>query len=100
MARSKWTETEARAALQAWRRSGQSLRQWALGQGLVPERLYAWRKKLGDPEPDVQLVEVKVAQPVRGKPVLVMLRSGHMLKVGRGFDEEAFARAVAVLERC
>jgi len=39
------------------------------------------------------------ATPKRGEPVAVYLRSGHVIKVGRGFDEEAFARAVAVLER-
>jgi len=34
----------------------------------------------------------------RGEPVAVYLRSGHIVKVGRGFDEEAFARVIAVLE--
>jgi len=29
----------------------------------------------------------------------VLLRSGHMIKVGRDFDESAFARVVALLER-
>jgi hypothetical protein len=32
------------------------------------------------------------------EPVAVYLRSGYIVKVGRGFDEEAFARVVAVLE--
>ena len=41
---------------------------------------------------------MQVTEPKRGEPVTVLLRSGHMLKVGRGFDEEAFARVVAVLE--
>jgi hypothetical protein len=31
----------------------------------------------------------------RGEPVAVYLRSGHIIKVGRGFDEEALARVVA-----
>ena len=35
----------------------------------------------------------------RGEPVTVLLRSGHMLKVGRDFDEQTFARVVALLER-
>jgi hypothetical protein len=34
----------------------------------------------------------------RGEPVTVLLRSGHMIKVGRDFDESAFARVVALLE--
>lgn len=102
MAHSKWTEVEARAVLRAWRDSGLSARQFGLQRGLVPERLYAWRKKLGDDlEQAVELVEVRVLDaPARGEPVLVMLRSGHMLKVGCGFDEEAFARVVMVLDPC
>jgi hypothetical protein len=62
-------------------------------------RLYWWRKKLeSEPEP-LALLPVHVTELKRGEPVLVLLRSGHMVKVGRGFDEEALARAVAVLER-
>ena len=34
----------------------------------------------------------------RGEPVTLLLRSGHMLKVGRDFDEPTFARVVALLE--
>ena len=34
----------------------------------------------------------------RGEPVTVLLRTGHMLKVSHGFDEDAFARVVAILE--
>jgi hypothetical protein len=39
------------------------------------------------------------AEGRRGEPVTVLLRSGHILKVGRDFDESAFARVVALLER-
>ncbi len=102
MAHGKWTEVEARAALRAWKKSGLSVRQFALQRGLTPERLYNWRKKLGpEPEEAVGLVAVELSEPApRGEPVLVMLRSGHMLKVGRDFDEHAFTRVVQVLERC
>jgi hypothetical protein len=34
-----------------------------------------------------------------GEPVTVLLSSGHMIKVGRDFDESAFACVVALLER-
>ncbi len=33
-----------------------------------------------------------------GYPVAVVLRTGHVLKGARGFDEDAFARVVALLE--
>ena len=101
MAHGKWTEVEARAALRAQARSGLSMAAFAERRGIVAQRLYWWRKKLGDElDEDVELLPVKVDEPRRGEPVLVMLRSGHMLKVGRGFDEQAFTRVVAVLEQC
>jgi hypothetical protein len=53
---------------------------------------------------DVALVPVRVGEGTvvdsrRGEPVTVLLRSGHMLKVGRDFDEQTFAHVVALLER-
>ena len=41
---------------------------------------------------------MKVVEPRRGEPVTALLRSGHMLKVSRDFDEVVFARVVALLE--
>ena len=52
-------------------------------------------------EAPLALLPVKVAEPSppkRGEPVAVYLRSGHIVKVGRGFDEDAFARVVTMLE--
>ena len=98
----RWTEVEAREVLRAWRKSGTTISEFARRRGLVPERLYHWRNKLGVEE-DVEMVAVSVVEPAarpRGEPVLVLLRSGHMLKLVRGFDEEALERAVAVLDPC
>ena len=41
-----WTEDDARRALEAWRRSGDSLAAFARRHGLTPERLYWWRRRL------------------------------------------------------
>lgn len=106
--RGQWSEHEARGVLSAWRKSGQTLERFAKERGLVPQRLRWWRNKLEGKSTalvrsssplallPVQLTEP--APPKRGEPVAVYLRSGHIVKVGRGFDEEAFARVVAVLE--
>ena len=72
MARGQWSEVEARGVLEAWRRSGPSV-----------ERFAMW--------------------PVRSSTVTGSLLRGasepmHMLKVSHGFDEDAFARVVALLE--
>lgn len=102
MAHGQWTEVEGRAALGAWKKSGLSLEKFALERGLVPQRLYWWKRKLLAKDAQLPkataLLPVRVVEPRRGEPVTVLLRSGHMVKVGRGFDEEAFARVVAVLE--
>ena len=99
MAHSRWTEVEGRAAVAAWRKSGLRASEFARRQGINVQRLHWWRKRLPEEEA-VELVPVELDEVRRGEPVLVMLRSGHMLKVGRNFDEEAFARVVAVLEQC
>jgi hypothetical protein len=107
MAHGQWTEIEARGALEAWKKSGKSLDGYARSRGLVPQRLYWWKRKLGfdgGVKAGVALVPVRVGEGTvvdsrRGEPVTVLLRSGHMLKVGRDFDEQTFARVVALLER-
>lgn len=102
MAHGQWTEVEGRAAIAAWKRSELSVEKFAKARGLVPQRIYRWKRKLeaqaAEPAKAMALLPVRVIEPRGGEPVTVLLRSGHMLKVGRGFDEEAFARAVAVLE--
>jgi hypothetical protein len=72
---------------------------------LVPQRLLWWKAKLGFSKAanaTPALVPVRVTEPRaearRGEPVTVLLRSGHILKVGCDFDEAAFARAVELLE--
>jgi hypothetical protein len=106
--RGQWSEHEARGVLSAWRKSGQSLERFAKERGLVPQRIRWWKATLEGKttalvrsESPLALLPMQVtesAQPKRGEPVAVHLRSGHSVKVGRGFDEEAFARVVAVLE--
>ena len=109
MAHGQWTEIEARGVLEAWKKSGASIEVFARSRSLVPQRLYWWKRKLGIAglKDRAALVQVRVVESSsddvadvrRGEPVTVLLRSGHMLKVGRDFDEQAFARVVALLER-
>ena len=104
--RVRWSEHEARSAISAWRKSGLSVEEFAKAQGLVPQRIYWWRKRLertaavsAPGSQAVKLLPVNVAPTrSRGEPVAVFLRTGHIVKVGRDFDEEAFARVVALLE--
>jgi hypothetical protein len=106
--RGQWSEHEARGVLSAWRKSGQSLERFAKERGLVPQRVRWCAAKLEGKttalvrsESSLALLPVQVtvsAPSKRGEPVAVHLRSGHIVKVGRGFDEDAFARVIALLE--
>jgi hypothetical protein len=105
MAHGKWSEVEARGFLEAFNRSGLSLQQFAIERGIVPQRLRWWKYKLSQARGPVEQEELPAVVPVRlkaapsrGEPVTVLLRTGHMLKVSHGFDEDAFARVVALLE--
>jgi hypothetical protein len=106
MSHGQWTEVEARGVLSALAKSGMPLERFARERGITPQRIYWWKKKLEAKDEGksnaLALLPVSVpapAEPRRGEPVTVLLRSGHMIKVARGFDEEAFARVVEILER-
>ena len=103
MAHGQWSEVEARGVLSAWRKSGLSIELFARERSLVPQRIYHWRKKLDAKDAvakSMSLLPVRVVDRPerRGEPVTVLLRCGHMVKVGRDFDEIALARVVAVLD--
>ena len=97
----QWSELEARAVLQAWRASGLSIERFASQRGLVPQRIRFWKQKLGELETPkakgTTLIPVRVIETGRGTPIQVILPSGHIVRVGRGFDEETFARVMQIL---
>jgi hypothetical protein len=102
MAHGKWSEVEARGMLAAFEKSGLSIEHFAREHGFVPQRIYYWRKRIADLDaerPQLLPVNVRAEPPRRGEPVTLLLRSGHMMKLANGFDEEAFLRVVSLLER-
>ena|SRR6185436_17458568 len=46
--RRQWTEADARRVLDDWERTGGSLEAFARSRGLVPQRIWWWRKRLRD----------------------------------------------------
>jgi len=102
MAHGKWSEVEARGMLAALEKSGLSVGEFARERGFVPQRVYYWRERLAHldaRQPQLLPVLVHDDAPRRGEPVTLLLRSGHMMKLANGFDEEAFLRVIHLLER-
>ena len=95
----RWTEDDAAAALAALKRSGLSVAHFADREGIDPQRLYAWRRRLGLAGEFVELAP-RSALTVRGASggFEVMLRSGHVVRLAESFDAEGFRRLIAVLE--
>jgi transposase-like protein len=101
----RWSATQGREAVEAWRQSGLSVDRFSRERGIKGNRLHYWRQKLARGEDRgaktstaLVLLPVSVRRDIEGEPVTVLLRSGQGIKVGRGFDEETLARVVAVLE--
>lgn len=88
--------------LAAYEKSGLSVEEFSRQRGFVPQRIYYWRKRVAEVDaqrPQLLPVNVRSEPPRRGEPVTLLLRSGHMMKLANGFDEEAFLRVISLLER-
>jgi hypothetical protein len=65
-ARRQWTEADARSVLADWERSGDTLEAFARSRGLVPQRLWWWRKRLREQAPETQTALTFVPATVIG----------------------------------
>jgi transposase-like protein len=97
----RWTVEVAREALAAQQRSGLSVHAYARREGLDPQRLYFWRRRLGDSRAGgnvgrVQFVEVHAGA---GRQVEVLLRSERVLRVSEGIEPEVLRRLCEALEQ-
>ena len=96
--RRRWTEDDARDALDAFARSGLSMRAFADAAGINVQRLVRWRRKWAGPSPvggSVPFVEVRQREAER---VEVVLRSGRVLRCAEEISEATLRRLVGVLE--
>jgi transposase-like protein len=80
-----WTQEQARDVLQRQHASGEGITAFARRMGFVPQRLFWWRGKLGDGEPESGLAQsfvpvvVRAAapeEPERGARICIELRDG------------------------
>ena len=105
--RRAWTADEARAALELWDDSGQSGAAFARTLGVIPQRLFWWRRRLGAHGLDAAAatprksalvpVTVRGAVPVTiSAPIVVTTPTGVRIEVGE-VDSTTAAWVVAVL---
>ena len=93
----RWSADEARAILEKQERSGLNLWRFATSQGLEPERLYRWRRKLRDSE---RLLPKFVEVCTGGSDARfeIVLRGGRRVLVRGPVDVEELRAIVVTLE--
>jgi transposase-like protein len=100
--RLRWSAEDARKALAALARSGQSVSAFAAEHGLDPQRLYQWRRRLGKAEP-ITFREVTVRPSLvvdaPGARFEIALASGEVIRVPVTFESDDLVRLLDVLAR-
>ena len=91
----RWTASEGHAALTAFASSGLSQTAFCRREGLDPQRLRAWLKKLGSPGTLATFVEVA---PRVAERIEIVLPSGVMVRVVESVDAAALCRIVDALD--
>ena len=93
----EWTERLAR-----WKRSSLTRQEFAQREGVSPEQLTWWKGRLRTLQCDAPAAEtplfVELKGPSAGVGVELVMRSGAVMRVPVGFDEDTVARLVRVLD--
>jgi transposase-like protein len=103
--RPRWTEQDARAALAALDRSGLSVRQFAAEQGLDPQRLWLWRRRVAGG--DRTTFQELIVRPSSAESAIdgdadrfeVVFGSGVVVRVPPSFDSASLVRLVEALRQ-
>jgi hypothetical protein len=102
--RQRWREADARVVVGAWRRSGESLSQFAGRYGLRGERISRWVSRIEKPESSgpsfhqVRLVEAQDRWDDGGERIEVVLTDGRTVRLPHGFAAEDLHKVLRVLE--
>ena len=98
LSRRRWTDVEARAALDALERSGLSTSEFAEREGLDLQRLDRWRRRL---DVAAEAVTASFVELERGSPswVEVVLAQGRVLRVSESISPQVLRRLVHALEQ-
>lgn len=96
-----WREGDARAAVEAWQRSGQPISSFARRHGLHPYRLSRWASRLQRKGRPVRFHPVRIVGTDRGEhreSIEVVLVDGRRVRVPAGFAAADLERVLSVLE--
>jgi hypothetical protein len=106
----RWTEEEAREALAAFEQSGLGIVAFGIREGLEPQRLARWRRRLAmataAPAPAFEEVTSVTRAPdgggaavhVRRERFEIVLPSGCVVRVPESFEASALRRLLSVME--
>ena len=105
-----WSETDGRAAVAAWRESGESATQFGARHGLSARRLRWWASRLGQPMvtpgrsaskiTSVELIPIEVIQRDEGGTTIEIGVGEFKVRVSRGVDADALRTVIEVLRAC
>jgi len=104
--RTRWTAEEAGRVLRALEESGLSRREFCEREGLIPERLRRWQRKLGNRRTgsspsrlELRPVQLVGLARTEGSAFDLELPTGVKLHVPCDFDEGSLTRLLGVLRR-
>lgn len=95
----RWTEADARTVLDAARDSSLSLAAFATREGLDPQRLYFWKRRLAHDDDETASPAFVEVRAMGSEHVEIILRSGQVLRVAASIDGGVLRRLVEALER-
>jgi len=98
-----WREAEAPVLVEAWRRSGGTLSEFARRHGVEPRRLARWVSRLQRAgEGSLRFYPVRLlenpAETGGWAPIEIQLAAGRRVRVPRGFETEDLRPLLAVLK--
>jgi transposase-like protein len=96
----RWTEDDARVVIAAQAASGLPVAAFAAREGIDPQRLYFWRRRVGEgpAATTVPPTFVEVRHAAGCERVEVALRSGRVIRVAESIDPGVLRGLVNALE--
>jgi len=92
--RRRWSESDAHEVLHALEASGLLVTDFAAREGIDPQRLYGWRRRLTRTRAP-EFVELRSGPAARME---IELSSGRVVRIPESFDPDALRRLLDVLE--